>query len=202
MSDCDAGGNNPPTTDNSTDTVRVCLGGSGAEEKIYHSEPEDCTVVDNCQRTDDKRLAMLTDDWMKCRYCADDYETGGVSEGTDPGATRKALLEADADDLRTDGGQGRMTPVGTPGSNGDTKETICGPPATDPATAAYIHILRGLNLRQREIADILDISQGAVRNHCTSAREAVIEDGADPIEEWVDRVAVLHVNNPDMEGDE
>jgi len=103
MSDCDAGGNNPPTTEKRTGTVLVSHRAAGSGEKIYHTDA-DCPAVGDMKTPAEKPRDVLTDEWSECRYCSGDFETGGVPEGVDPGATREALLEADADDLRADGG--------------------------------------------------------------------------------------------------
>jgi len=89
-----------------TDTVLVSLRASGAAEKIYHTDPEDCPAVGDMMTPAEKPRDVLGDDWRECRYCSGDFETGGVPEGVDPGATREALLEdVDPDDLRADGGE-------------------------------------------------------------------------------------------------
>jgi len=86
---------------------------------------------------------------------------------------------------------------GTPGEEGGTREMCDDEHATDPATRAYIHILRGVGLPQQAIADAVGLeAKTAVQRTLRKSRDR-IEDGEDPIDVWLDVVEPLYANDPE-----
>lgn len=87
---------------------------------------------------------------------------------------------------------------GTPGEAGGTRETTDEETdTTDPATRAYIHILRGMGLSYDQIVDEIGLeSERPIKRALYESRERVA-DGDDPIEVWVDVVTPLYANDPE-----
>jgi len=74
---------------------------------------------------------------------------------------------------------------------------------TDPATRAYIHMLRGLGLQYSEIAAQTDIDQHIIKSEVHRTRQCVCDDGQDPVDVYADVLAPIHLLEPhDSGGDE
>jgi predicted DNA-binding protein YlxM (UPF0122 family) len=78
---------------------------------------------------------------------------------------------------------------------------MTGDPTMDPATRAYIHILRGLHYDLGSIAEIIDCNRKTV-SHCLNRTHDRVEAGEDPINVWVEITTPLYENDPDSGGDE
>jgi hypothetical protein len=72
--------------------------------------------------------------------------------------------------------------------------------STDPATRAYIHVLRALGLQQREIGDRLNMSRKAVQNALSATAERV-RDGEDPLDVYAEVLAPILTVGPPAEAD-
>ena len=71
--------------------------------------------------------------------------------------------------------------------------------STDPATRAYIHVLRALGLQQQEIGDRLDMSRKAVQRALSATAERV-RNGEDPLDVYADVLAPVLTVDPPAEG--
>jgi hypothetical protein len=91
-----------------------------------------------------------------------------------------------------------MAAGGTPGEEGGTRQaTAEDVESVDPATQAYIHILRGCGLSYRDITDELGLGTPRTPRSIIDDTSERIADGADPIDVWEDVTEVLYANDPE-----
>lgn len=80
----------------------------------------------------------------------------------------------------------------------DTDTTRDKRPMVDPATTAYIHILRGCGLSFRSIAEQVGVHENTANKLVTRTRTR-IESGEDPADVWESVIRPLVENDPDTE---
>lgn len=69
------------------------FGNGGDAREVFHSDP-DCRILDKTRNVDDVPRSTLYDDMRECRVCSGD---SAVARCSNPGETRRKLLDADPD---------------------------------------------------------------------------------------------------------
>lgn len=108
-------------------------------------------------------------------------------------ADRIEVREVERPKVRTDGGM----------RNGRSDEGTNVPgqhQPVDPMTRGYIHVLAAVGLRQKSIAEAVDLSSETIDNHLTRTAERVRE-GEDPIEVFEGLIDPLFETEPPEGGD-